>query len=113
MRPKALTGVIAIMAILVITVRIAEAQEEKHQPPKYYVFNLGDPGGGNVAADASINNIGWIAGDAFQTGNATEHAELWVGTPIDLGTLGGPNSAVAWPNKNNRGKLQASPRLLI
>jgi probable HAF family extracellular repeat protein len=88
-----------------IPVRLVQAQHKDHEPPKYYVFNLGDPGGGNVAAAASINNIGWIAGDAYQAGNTTEHAELWLGTPFDLGTLGGPNSAVAWPNKNNRGEL--------
>jgi len=106
MRPKVLTCVTAIAAIsmLVISARLAEAQQ-KDQPRKYYVFNLGDPGGGSVAAAASINNIGWIAGDALQTGNANEHAELWVGTPIDLGTFGGANSAVAWPNKNNRGQI--------
>src|SRR5258708_7380374 len=107
MRPKVLTCVtlVATISMLAISARPAEAQQEENQPPKYYVFNLGDPGGGSVAAAASINNIGWIAGDAFQTGNANEHAELWVGTPIDLGTLGGPNSAVAWPNRNNGGQI--------
>jgi probable HAF family extracellular repeat protein len=106
MRPKVLacTAITAI-SMLAMSVRLAEAQQERQQPPRYYVFNLGDPGGGNSAAAASINNIGWIAGDAFQTGNANEHAELWVGTPIDLETLGGPNSAVAWPSKNNRGQI--------
>ena len=38
-------------------------------------------------------------------GNVNEHAFLWVGTPVDLATLGGPNSAVAWPNKNNHGQI--------
>jgi probable HAF family extracellular repeat protein len=106
MRPKVLTCVIAIATIsmLATSVRLARAQENP-QPPRYYVFNLGDPGGGTAAAAASINNIGWIAGDALQRGNASEHAELWVGTPIDLGTLGGANSAVAWPNHNNRGQI--------
>ena len=83
----------------------AAAQPALHQPSKYYVFNLGTPGGGTAAAAASINNIGWIAGDSNQSGDASEHAELWIGAPFDLGTLGGPNSAVAWPNKNNRGEL--------
>ena len=83
----------------------AAAQPPAHQPPKYYVFNLGSPGGGTAAAAASLNNIGWIAGAANQPGDANEHAELWVGAPFDLGTLGGPNSAVAWPNKNNHGEL--------
>jgi probable HAF family extracellular repeat protein len=83
----------------------AQTQQKNHQAPKYYVFNLGAPGGGTSAAAASINRLGWIAGDALQTGNVTEHAELWIGAPIDLGTLGGPNSAVAWPNKNNKGQI--------
>ncbi len=96
---------VAVIAVLMIPVRLVQAQHKDHEPPKYYVFSLGDPGGGNVAAAASINNIGWIAGDAYQAGNTTEHAELWLGTPFDLETLGGPNSAVAWPNKNNRGEL--------
>jgi probable HAF family extracellular repeat protein len=96
---------VAVIAVLMIPVRLVQAQHKDHEPSKYYVFNLGDPGGGNVAAAASINNLGWIAGDAYQSGNTNEHAELWIGTPVDLGTLGGPNSAVAWPNKNDRGEL--------
>jgi probable HAF family extracellular repeat protein len=107
MRPRSLTGftVIAAISILAISVQLAEAQRKQNQPGKYYVFNLGDPGGGNSAAAASLNKIGWIAGDALQSGNANEHAELWVGAPFDLGTLGGANSAVAWPNKNNHGQI--------
>lgn len=93
------------ISVLAISGQIALAQQETHQPARYYVFNLGEPGGGNSAAAASINNVGWIAGNALQAGNTNEHAELWVGTPIDLGTLGGANSAVAWPNKNNWGLI--------
>jgi uncharacterized membrane protein len=107
MRRKLMTSLLIVTAIclLVNSIERAEAQQEKRQPPRYYVFNLGDPGGGTSAAAASINNLGWIAGDALQAGNTTEHAELWVGIPIDLGTLGGPNSAVAWPNKNDKGLI--------
>jgi probable HAF family extracellular repeat protein len=84
---------------------LAAQAERQKQPLKYYVFNLGVPGGGTTAAASSINNLGWAAGAAYQAGNTTEHAELWVGTPLDLGTLGGPNSAVAWPNKNDKGEI--------
>lgn len=108
MRPKVFTCVTAITAIFtfVTLIQPAAAQDtNSSQPVRYYVFNLGDPGGGNTAMAASVNNIGWIAGDSFEPGNSSEHAFLWLGTPIDLGTLGGPNSAVAWPNKNNRGQL--------
>jgi probable HAF family extracellular repeat protein len=93
------------VSIFAISISLAYAEHGKSQPPRYYVFNLGDPGGGNVAAAASINNLGWIAGDSFETGNMNEHAFLWVGVPVDLGTLGGPNSAIAWPNKNTGGQI--------
>jgi probable HAF family extracellular repeat protein len=99
---------IALFAALAFPVRLAQAQEEqekKDKLPKYYVFNLGAPGGGTTAMAASINNIGWVAGAAYQPGDTSEHAELWLGVPLDLGTLGGPNSAVAWPNKNNNGEI--------
>jgi len=75
------------------------------KPLSYYVFNLGAPGGGAAAMAATINHRGWIAGDAFQAGNTTEHAELWLGTAMDLGTLGGSNSSIGWLNRNEKGQL--------
>ena len=94
----------ALFAALAVSGGVAQTQQKTTQLPKYYVINLGDPLGVPSAAAASINNIGWIAGDAFATASS-EHAELWVGVPLDLGTLGGPNSAVGWPNKNDRGQI--------
>src|SRR5579884_2056781 len=95
-----------ITAALLMGVAVAAlAEEPAHKPPQYYVFNLGSPGGGTAAAAASINNLNWIAGAANQPGDTSQHAELWLGAPFDLGTLGGPNSAIAWPNKNDRGEL--------
>src|ERR1700674_683600 len=94
----------ALFAALAVSGGVAQVQQQTTQPPNYYVINLGDPLGVPSAAAASINNIGWTAGDAFATAD-TEHAELWVGIPLDLGTLGGPNTAVGWPNKNNRGQI--------
>jgi probable HAF family extracellular repeat protein len=106
MQPKMLTCVTAIAAVCTLSISIPiSAAQEGRQTQRYYVFNLGDPGGGNLAAAASINNIGWIAGDALQAESGNVHAELWLGTSFDLGTFGGPNSVVAWPNKNNRGQI--------
>ena len=96
---------VSLFATLMVSIRLAAQDQPKAQPPRYYVFNLGAPGGGTIAMAASINDIGWVAGDAYQAGNTTEHAELWVGSPFDLGTLGGSNSAVAWPNKSDRGEI--------
>ena len=95
---------IAIFTMLTVSVRYAQAQQKNNQPPKYYVFNLGAPNGGFAGADA-INNLGWISGGANLTGNNVVHAELWIGTLIDLGTLGGPNSNVSWPNHSTKGEI--------
>jgi probable HAF family extracellular repeat protein len=106
MQPSRLTyfTAFALFASLAAPALFSQAANN-NQPRHYYVFNLGVPGGGTIATPASVNNAGWVAGAAFQSGNTSEHAELWVGVPLDLGTFGGPNSAVAWPNKNNQGEI--------
>ncbi|MBV8148517.1 MAG: hypothetical protein JO092_05465 [Candidatus Eremiobacteraeota bacterium] len=62
--------------------------------------------GGSASSAASINERGWITGSANLAGDSTAHASLWGDGPAkDLGTLGGPSSAIAWPNLNNFGLL--------
>jgi len=73
-----------------------------HSSTHYYVVDLGTLGGSFSVAN-SINNRGWAAGLATLRGNANVHAVLWANAQkVDLGTLGGPNSAVGWPVKNDR-----------
>ena len=84
----------------------AQGQPDHEQQPQYRVFNLGAPLGGTFSAAAAIDDLGLVAGDSNLNGDQTEHAVLWVfGWPIDLGTLGGPNSAVLWPGLNNYGEV--------
>jgi probable HAF family extracellular repeat protein len=97
-------AVIAVIAALAVPLRLVQAQQKNQQPSKYYVFNLGAPLGG-VPEAVGINNLGWISGGANLVGNATVHAEAWVGVPFDLGTLGGPNSNVSWPNHSTHGEI--------
>jgi probable HAF family extracellular repeat protein len=106
MQPRILTYLtaMALFAALATPVRLAQAQQKNNQPPRYYVFNLGAPNGGFAGADA-INNLGWISGGANLIGNNVVNAELWIGTPLDLGTLGGPNSNVSWPNHSIKGEI--------
>lgn len=60
--------------------------------------------GGTESSGNSINDLGWIAGKSNLTDDNVTHATLWRnGSRKDLGTLGGPNSAVLWPVKNIRG----------
>lgn len=71
----------------------------------YHVRNLGSLGG-TTSAGNSINDRGWISGTSNLAGDQTTHATLWMGeATIDLGTLGGPNSAVLWPVKNEAGMI--------
>jgi probable HAF family extracellular repeat protein len=92
-------GAVSLVATLMFPVAIA-AQT-------YDVVTLGGLGGG--AGANSINDRGQVVGQANKEGNLVSHAALWLGgsTPIDLGTLGGPdtNSASAWPVKSNNGLI--------
>jgi hypothetical protein len=97
----------ALLGGLTIPVQLVQAQQKIQQPPRYYVFNLGAPLGG-APEPVGINNHGWISGGAVLASGTTEHAEAWIGVPLDLGTLGGPNSEVVWPKLPTRirwGKL--------
>lgn len=75
------------------------------RPVAYSVTVLPNPLGGTYAQGTSIDNKLQIAGFATLAGNATMHSMLWQPNqaPVDMGTLGGPNSAVGWPNRNNHG----------
>jgi len=75
------------------------------QPPQYTITNLPSLGGTNNRAN-SVNNRGWLAGYSNLAGNQSRHAALWRnGALTDLGTLGGPNSAVTWSVKSDSGLI--------
>lgn len=69
----------------------------------YYVQNL-ESLGGSTSAGIGINNRGFVTGYSYLPGDEVTRATLWLhGLKINLGTLGGPNSSVVWPVKNNSG----------
>lgn len=72
-------------------------------PSQYIVTDLPSLGGTNSRAN-SINNRAWLTGYSNLAGNQSRHAALWRdGALTDLGTLGGPNSAVTFSVKANSG----------
>ncbi len=72
---------------------------------QYRVSYLGLLGGG-AGIGNSINDLDLVAGFATLAGNQSQHATLWLhGTAFDLGTLGGANSSVLWPVKNDTGLI--------
>jgi probable HAF family extracellular repeat protein len=97
---------VAVLAALAIPLPflasgVSAARAGRSDQTLYQVTELGSLGGTSSAGN-SINDLGSIAGFSKLPGDATMHATLWRdGTPIDLRTLGGPNSAVLWPVKNH------------
>jgi probable HAF family extracellular repeat protein len=101
------TAVIALAAVVCITGAVTSAQAaEQAQPPRYAVKTLGSLGG-TFSAGNSVNDRGWISGASNLSGDGTQHAALWGGDGAltDLGTLGGSNSGVQWPNHNLHGVI--------
>lgn len=92
--------VLTLCAPLVIATAAFAAAEAA--TPAYVVYDTGTLGG-TFAIGSGVNNLGWVAGLSNTAAGAT-HASLSIpGAVIDLGTLGGANSAVEWPIKNNHG----------
>ena len=67
----------------------------------YRVSSLGTIGG-TVSAGNSIDDISLVSGTStIDASDSVIHATLWTyGRAFDLGTLGGPNSGVLWPDHN-------------
>jgi probable HAF family extracellular repeat protein len=73
-------------------------------PPSYVVYDTGTLGG-TFSFGSGLSELGWVAG-ASTTASGALHASLAIpGSVIDLGTLGGANSAVEWPIKNTHGLI--------
>jgi len=81
-------------------------QQSKATPPRYTVTDLGTLGG-TYSFPGGINNEGWVNGTSTLPGDTDQHAVLWVPgqkNPIDLQTLGGPNSGSLF-GLNGRGQV--------
>jgi uncharacterized membrane protein len=80
----------------------AQRPEATKAKKEYQVSNLPDFGGTSSGGN-SINDQSWVAGYSRQP-DRNRHATLWRSSLLtDLGTLGGPNSSVAWNVKNTAG----------
>jgi probable HAF family extracellular repeat protein len=103
---RALIALAALVASLgFLTSDVGPAGAKQTRTSLYQVTELGSLGGTSSAGN-SVNNRGWIAGSSNLSGDESTRAALWRdGTPLDLGTLGGANSAVLWPVKNTTGMI--------
>lgn len=100
----------ALVVPLVVAVGVAApanaGQRGANHPQlgtEYQITELASLGGTSSAGN-SINNRGWVGGTSREPVDNAMRATLWRhGLPTNLGTLGGPHSAILWPAKNNRG----------
>jgi len=98
------TQSIALLASLAGLLLAGIASGGHANPPAHYRVTLLPSLGGTNSRGSGINNGQWVSGYSTLAGDQARHAVLWLyGTPLDLGTLGGPNSSVNWPVKNNVG----------
>src|SRR5215467_16382009 len=87
-----------LFAALAVPAQLA-GQEHKQQQngehfQRYTVIDLGTLGG-TIGYAGAVNNKGWAAGAATLPGDTAQHAVLWrKDRKINIGTFGGPNSAV-------------------
>jgi probable HAF family extracellular repeat protein len=94
----------AVCCGAVLTPAHAQRPEAAKARIEYQVSNLPSVGGTSSGGN-SINNLSWVAGYSRYP-DRNRHAALWrSGLLTDLGTLGGPNSSVAWNVKNTAGIL--------
>ena len=97
---------ISICCGAALTIAQAQNQTPARHRTQYRVSSL-DALGGTSSGGNSINDRSWVAGYSRLTGDQSRHAALWRNRQqhalLDLGTLGGPNSSVAWNVKNTEG----------
>ena len=82
----------------------AELAARGNSTPRYRIEIIRTDLGGTNSRGNAVNARGWVAGFSNLSGNTMRRAALWRnGSISDLGTLGGPSSAVIWPGMNNAG----------
>src|SRR5438034_964908 len=101
-------NLLIVLAAVCCGAIVAPVQAQRPEAAKaltrYQVSNLPSVGGTSSGGN-SINDQSWVAGYSRYP-DRNRHAALWRSSLLtDLGTLGGPNSSVAWNVKNTAGIL--------
>src|SRR5215469_527163 len=100
-----ITSLIVFANLMILIPLGAQNEPEKETGHvRYVVKELSTLGGAFSNGFGGVTNRGSVTGDADLAGDQTEHGFLWRdGVMTDLGTLGGLNSSVSFPVKDERG----------
>jgi probable HAF family extracellular repeat protein len=103
MNTSILRWAVAAAATLTFGAAAGSTDNFHHKRSGYRAVTLSSLGGAENVGN-SINDLGLVGGFPNLPDNNSRHAMLWLyGFRFDLGTLGGPNSAIALPVKNTNG----------
>lgn len=103
MKPQSFLYIATLFAALAVLGAQAQKQDDVHS--HYRLIRLSSLGGASSSGNTT-NNRGWVMGNSDLAGDVITHAALWLhGNLVDLGTLGGPSSSIAWPVKNDQGMI--------
>ena len=104
MKAQAAKGIVisVLIAAAFPILLLAQDQTIPVMPRTRYVVRALSTLGGTQGGANGVPNDGSVTGWSNLSGDQAEHAVVWRGqTMIDLGTLGGPNSASSFPIKND------------
>jgi probable HAF family extracellular repeat protein len=102
----------ALIVLVLVAISFPLAANDHKGNRRYHVINLGTLGGTASNGYGGPNDRGWVTGDANLTGDQHEHAFVWYkGAMTDLGTLGGPNSSVSFPVKDDVGLVVGNAQI--
>jgi probable HAF family extracellular repeat protein len=107
--PMCALGFLAIVALpmQVVAQEQSSNQDQKREPTRYTITDLGPLEGGMFSEPFHLNKRGVVSGVSALP-NKTQHAVLWYRKLIaDLGTLGGPNSTAFGDNARDQATGEA------
>lgn len=95
---------VTVSLVAALTAVLPAEAGHRDETVRYSITELDGPNG--WSSGASVNNRGWVGGTSRGPTDDTRQATIWRdGEATELGTLGGPNSAIVWPVKNERGMV--------